>query len=397
MDLISDINFITVIMLLIFAMPLLTGILNPLSGSRVHHSLRSVLGILKFFLGFAITISLMKAVFSDRGNGFSFFRLIPSFEELIARYNHDIVAYFIIFFVVMVIVFFLLGLLAIPLDKYLITPLINQFLSALKGMRPSIQRIFSGLWQLPRAIWMVLIFSMLLNFYSNYVNHPTANNYINSSEAYLAVKKTVLTPILSADIINRIPMLMYDSLIKTPEDDIPSHTGDPKVPNYWNLPAIKYFNGVTIDEAVKSNTEIDNKAKQIVGAETADQEKALLLYQWICKNIQYDNDKAAVILQHPSRVDSGSIVTFEQRKGICFDYSCLYVSMCRATGIKVRLISGLGYSGTEWGEHVWNQVYDPEKDRWLNVDTTFGNSGFNYFDNADFSLNHKYDVIQAEW
>ena len=154
---------------------------------------------------------------------------------------------------------------------------------------------------------------------------------------------------------------------------------------------------MTINEAVKSNSEIDNTAKKIVGNERDDIKKARLLYQWVSKNIKYDKAKAAIVLENPSRVDSGSIVTFEERTGVCFDYSCLYVSMCRGVGLKVKLVSGLGFGGEEWGEHVWNQVYDPKEERWINVDTTFGNSGYDYFDNQDFSKNHKYEVVQAEW
>jgi transglutaminase-like putative cysteine protease len=71
--------------------------------------------------------------------------------------------------------------------------------------------------------------------------------------------------------------------------------------------------------------------------------------------------------------------------------------MCRAVGVKVRFITGLGYSGVEWGDHAWNQVYDPAENRWINVDTTFGNSGKNYFDHAGFRADHQDGVIQGQW
>ncbi|HBQ86719.1 MAG TPA: transglutaminase, partial [Syntrophomonas sp.] len=87
---------------------------------------------------------------------------------------------------------------------------------------------------------------------------------------------------------------------------------------------------------------------------------------------------------------------FNTRKGICFDYSCLYISMCRAAGLKVRLITGVAYSGTAWGDHAWNQVYSTEEGRWINVDTTFGSNGY-YFDKPDFIADHRYPVVQGEW
>ena len=55
-----------------------------------------------------------------------------------------------------------------------------------------------------------------------------------------------------------------------------------------------------------------------------------------------------------------------------------------ATGLKVRLVTGIGYSGLAWGDHAWNQVYFPAEKRWINVDATFGSTGANYFDKGRF-------------
>ena len=71
--------------------------------------------------------------------------------------------------------------------------------------------------------------------------------------------------------------------------------------------------------------------------------------------------------------------------------------MSRAAGLKVRLVTGLGYNGSSWGDHAWNQVYYPAEKRWINVDSTFGSSGLNSFDNADFAWIHKDADIQGEW
>ena len=89
-------------------------------------------------------------------------------------------------------------------------------------------------------------------------------------------------------------------------------------------------------------------------------------------------------------------MAFNTRMGICFDYASLYVSMCRAVGLKVRLVTGLGYSGSSWGDHAWNQVYVPEEGRWINVDPTFGTVN-NYFDKPDFTVDHKDTKVQGEW
>ena len=53
--------------------------------------------------------------------------------------------------------------------------------------------------------------------------------------------------------------------------------------------------------------------------------------------------------------------------------------MAREAGLKVRIVTGEGFNGKEWGPHSWNEVYLPEKNQWITVDPTFGKAG-NYFD-----------------
>lgn len=394
----GTLNIITVLIIFIFCMPIIIGVLYPISGSRIHYSIHSILGGLKLILGIILTFLLIKIVFSGKENNFLEFlyNYIPNSREFISTQQYDIAAYIIATVVILFIILWILELLTMPLYKYILAPLTDKVLSSMDLMSTNAKRFFSGMWQLPKAFCMVLVFSLLLNFYTTYINNPAVNNYINNSKAYQTINNNILYPILNADMVQQLPVLVSDSFKRAAEDLAPANNSGPS-PNYWNLPVIKYFNGMTLDEAVKSNDAIDNAAKEIVGSETDDREKAYLIYEWICNNIEYDRDKAKVIVTDSSRVSSGSIITFSERKGVCFDYSCLYISMCRAAGVKVRFVTGLAYSGIEWGDHSWNQVYDSAEDRWINVDTTFGSSGYNSFDTSNFSKNHKYDVIHAEW
>ena len=82
--------------------------------------------------------------------------------------------------------------------------------------------------------------------------------------------------------------------------------------------------------------------------------------------------------------------------GICFDYACLYVSMARAAGLKVRLVTGEAFDGNSYGSHAWNQVYLSDERRWINVDTTFYISG-DYFDSNLFEEDHIEGEIAGEW
>lgn len=157
-----------------------------------------------------------------------------------------------------------------------------------------------------------------------------------------------------------------------------------------------YYNGVTLEDGIKSSEEINSKARELVGFSSTDIEKAKNIYSWIGSNIKYDFEKAEKALNNEDAGRSGAIVAWETRSGICFDYACLYVAMAREVGLKVRLITGDAYDGRQFGPHAWNEVYISEEDRWINLDPTFYLAG-DYFDNYDFYDDHIKDNIAGEW
>ena len=159
---------------------------------------------------------------------------------------------------------------------------------------------------------------------------------------------------------------------------------------------IIYYNGVTLEEGIQSNEEIDNKAKEIIKFCEDDRSKAKRIYTWIGTNIQYDSEKASKALNEEELNGSGSIAAWCNGKGICFDYACLYVSMARAVGLKVRLVTGEAFDGNSYGPHAWNQVYLTDEEKWINVDTTFYISG-EYFDSNLFDEDHIEEEIAGEW
>ena len=160
------------------------------------------------------------------------------------------------------------------------------------------------------------------------------------------------------------------------------------------------YNGITIDEGIKSNENINNKAIQLTKNAKSDREKAKILYTWIGSNIKYDDNKAQKVINGKESSDmpeSGAIIAFENRSGICFDKACLYVAMSRAVGLKVRLIGGqILEDNGQYSGHAWNQAYIKEENRWINVDTTFYEGGNYYFDSELFD-DHKVEDIAGEW
>lgn len=161
---------------------------------------------------------------------------------------------------------------------------------------------------------------------------------------------------------------------------------------------IVLYNGITVDEGVKSNKEIDKKAVELTKNAKSDRERAKILYTWVGSNIMYDNDKAKEVLEitDPDKMPkSGAITAFKKRTGICFDKACLYVAMCRAVNLKVKLIGGQAYDGEKYVGHAWNQVYLANEDKWINVDTTFYEGG-DYFDSSLFDK-HIAEETAGEW
>lgn len=403
MNLLNDINIITIAIAGIVIIPIITGIINPLSRHRMQHSLLSMVNNLEIIIGILLTSYLFRVILYDNDNRVltSLYKLIPSAADLVARYEHNLIANVIFLGILFSVVLFLIRCVTAPVFKFVLIPLTSRFSAAVDSLGSGLKRIISGIWQLPKSIWMVLVFSLILNLYISVGNNAVYKQYINQSPAYQKINEKALTPLLGSDIAQKIPVLINDSFRQINENLATEGSGLPSAPNLGfggsGESVIEYFNGVTLDEAIQSNDKIDQTAKKIIGSEKDDKKKAYLIYQWICKNIDYDYDKAEKIVSDPTVVTSGSEVAYDEKKGVCFDYATLYVSMCRAVDLKVRLVTGLGYSGTVWGDHAWNQVYYEKEDRWINVDTTFGSAGYDFFDESDFSSYHKYADIQGEW
>ncbi len=405
MNLWNEINLITIVIAGIFIIPVIAGIFNPVTSHRMRNSVLSMLNNIEIIIGIILTFYLYRVVLYEKHEEIlnSLYQWIPPIKELMSKYEQNIVARVIFLFLLLSIILVVLRLLTFPIRRFVLIPLTNRISVAVNSLGGISKRVLGGLWQVPRSVWMVVVFSLLLNLYTNVGSNVSYRQYIKESTAYRMVTEKVLNALLGSDFAQKIPVLINDSFRKMNENlsdvgiDRGLHEKEGIDLNHSELPMIKYFNGVTLDEAIQSNEEIDQTAKQVASSEKEDKRKAYLLYEWICSNIRYDYDKAEKIVTDPTVVASGSEVAYAERKGVCFDYSTLYVSMCRAVGLNVRLVTGLGYSGTQWGDHAWNQVYDSQEQRWINVDTTFGSAGYDSFDNSDFLTIHKYTDVQGEW
>lgn len=382
-----NVDYLTLFFILIFALPILIGAFTKFSCERIQLSLRSLCDGLEFLLVLMLAIYLTRGIFFQHDQGI-FARIYDGIPDQIRALTvgKDVLIYMIAVPLITSLLGRLIGFITHPIYNAVLSPLANSLYKMLNLAGGGLKPVIGALAQIPRAAVLVFISALLLNFYAYYFPSQPLIRMMNESGGYQLIYKNAVSPVLNSNLAQKIPVLVNDYFR---QETVP----DPAKSKGW---VITYFNGVTLDEAVKSNPQIDSTARQVAGDAQYSRQKAYLIYQWITRNIKYDEQKAAQLGKNSGGMDSGSIVAFNSRRGICFDYASLYVSMCRAVGLKVRLVTGLGYSGASWGDHAWNQVYIPEKDRWLNVDATFGTIN-NYFDKPDFSVDHRDAEVQGEW
>jgi hypothetical protein len=131
------------------------------------------------------------------------------------------------------------------------------------------------------------------------------------------------------------------------------------------------------DEAIKLATNIieDN-------IELSDRDKVTAIYQYIVKNISYDNKKAENLkYDYLPNIDS----TLKSGTGICYDYASLLASMLRSASIPTKLVKG--YSAHTDVYHAWNEIYIADENKWIVVDATY--DAFLYNNNKKYSLEKK--------
>jgi len=105
------------------------------------------------------------------------------------------------------------------------------------------------------------------------------------------------------------------------------------------------------------------QARELTKDLKTENEKFNVLYDYMTKNFVYDHAKVSTLT---SDYLPDIEVIFAAKKGICYDYSALFGSMLRSSGIPAKLVMGYTTYLTEY--HAWNEVF--LDGAWKNVDTT---------------------------
>ena len=129
------------------------------------------------------------------------------------------------------------------------------------------------------------------------------------------------------------------------------------------------------------------KGQELVLPANTDLDVVTNVYNYIIKNITYDQEKADTVKSGYLPVPDETLAT---GKGICFDYAALMATMLRTQRIPTRL--EIGYSGTAY--HAWVSVYITDVG-WLNVIIEFDGHDWELIDPTLGANNSGEDRIRS--
>ncbi|ELU5585947.1 transglutaminase domain-containing protein [Clostridium perfringens] len=388
-------NLVDIIIVCSFILPLVVAYKRKFNIIRIKNSIEELGGYISFFLALYLSfIAIKKIDIIER----MFSIVVVEFNNIISNFN--ISPQVIIIFIVLaltLVIYFIVKIILKIFSFIIINPILRWLKKAESRRGKGFGKVAALIINIPKSLFYMAIIALVIvilgsnGFLGEKMEGMTlaskAYEVINSNKYYAALNKEYEA------FHNE-----YKDVISKNIDSAVESNKEPKSENMVesNKNVINLYNGVTLEQGIKSNEAINKKAKELTKNAKSSREKAKRIYTWISENINYDDNKAENISEKTSQYKSGAIEAFETRKGICFDYSCLYVAMAREAGLKVRIVTGEGFNGKEWGPHSWNEVYLPEKNQWITVDPTFGKAG-NYFDSKKNSESHRDGKIVGEW
>jgi len=377
-------NPITIILIIAFLFPLIKGFFNKFSSNDSKKDVIRTGVDIAFIIALFLGSYLSRKIFIEHEEGLykKLYFLLP---KNIINYiqSNNLILYLIIIPAFIYLIYKLVTLIFYGICLISVFPILDGIETRIRSRGNSFKQALGVFFQLPRAFVYLLVISFALNIFSVLYANQELDTYLQQSKLYNNICKEIVIPITKSTVAKQLPNIINNSF-------------KIQIKNINKPNSVVYYNGITLEEGIRSSDKIDNSAKQIVSNSTNTYASSKELYNWIGENVDYDSEKANQILNNDFGIGSGAIAAFNTRKGICFDYACLYVAMCRANNIKVRLITGDGFNGVSWVGHAWNQVFIAKENRWVNVDTTFSRGG-NYFDTQRFDLDHRTSDIAGEW
>lgn len=211
----------------------------------------------------------------------------------------------------------------------------------------------------------ILVVAFLFIFVTLYPNQ-TFSHYVEDSPIYQDGARMIIEPLSGNLVKEKLPVFT-----KAVEKEL------------GGILQRKYD---IIDRSVPADIEL--AAEKIAGQAKGEEQKARLLYEWVGSRISYDNRKVDDYEQKGIWHEQTPQNTFDTKLGVCIDYARLYAVMARSQGLKVKVVTGLGYNGQGgYGPHAWNEIFLTNENKWIPLDPTWAKSG-DWFNPPQFAQTH---------
>ncbi len=110
---------------------------------------------------------------------------------------------------------------------------------------------------------------------------------------------------------------------------------------------------------------IESKAREITENSTTEFEKLARIAVWVHENLEYERSFTGM--------EKDALWVLNNKKGVCAEYTSLFVAMARSIGIPTKYVSGYSYTEKSgWMGHAWAESYIGE---WVPFDPTWMEAG----------------------
>lgn len=131
----------------------------------------------------------------------------------------------------------------------------------------------------------------------------------------------------------------------------------------------------------------DNKIKKLA----KDLKTPNAIYEYVARTLTYDFSRITTDKPRLGALD----VLNNPSSAVCMEFTDLFIALSRAAGIPAREVDGFAYTQNSKQRplslvkdvlHAWPEYYDFEKQTWVMIDPTWGNTtgGVDYFNTLDF-------------
>lgn len=115
------------------------------------------------------------------------------------------------------------------------------------------------------------------------------------------------------------------------------------------------------------------------------------IYNYVVNKLNYDYSRVS---EDKPRIGALKVLD-NPSSAVCLEFTDLFIALARASGIPAREVNGFAYTRDSKERpvsllkdilHAWPEYYDKEKQTWIMIDPTWGNTtgGIDYFDILDF-------------